>query len=98
MRAGGFRRGDDLGLAGAGFAERDVLSNGVAEQIDVLPDIGGLLAKRRLGKVSPHPLPLAQPTIRIARHLGQSSVRTAASHVNADTGSTAMPYYPTHTA
>ena len=46
VRAGGLRGGDDLGLGGADLAERDVLADGVAEQIDVLADIGGLLPQR----------------------------------------------------
>ena len=38
--------GDDLGVAGAEFAERDIFADGAAEQMDDLPDIGDLLAQR----------------------------------------------------
>ena len=38
--------GDDLGLAGAEPAERDVLADGAAEQVHDLADIGDLLAQR----------------------------------------------------
>ena len=46
MGAGGLRRGDDLVLGGADLAEADIGADGVAEQIDVLADIGGLAAQR----------------------------------------------------
>ncbi len=42
VSAGGLCRCDDFGVGRARFAEGDVLANGVAEQIDVLTDIGGL--------------------------------------------------------
>ncbi len=46
MGAGGLGCRDDLVFRGARFAEGDVLADRAAEQIDILPDIGGLLAQR----------------------------------------------------
>src|SRR3984893_9301506 len=46
MRASRLRGLDDLVFRRALLAEGDVLADGVAEQIDILADIGGLLAQR----------------------------------------------------
>src|ERR1700682_4866590 len=46
MRASRLRGLDDLGFRRTSLAEGDVLTDGVAEQIDILADIGGLLAQR----------------------------------------------------
>ena len=46
VRVGGLRGGDDLRLAGAELAERDVLADRAAEQVHDLPHIGDLLAQR----------------------------------------------------
>ncbi len=46
MGAGGLRGLDDFGVGCVYFAEGDVGADRVAEQVDVLSDIGGLLAQR----------------------------------------------------
>ena len=46
MRVRGLCRGDDLRLAGAELAERDVLADRAAEQVHDLADIGDLPAQR----------------------------------------------------
>src|SRR3984885_14069170 len=46
VRAGRLRGLDDFGLGRIFLAERDVGADAVAKQIDVLPDIAGLLAQR----------------------------------------------------
>ena len=46
MRIGGFCGGDDFILGRAGLSERDIVADAGAEQIDILPDIGGLRAQR----------------------------------------------------
>ena len=46
VRVGGLGGGNDLRVAGAELAERDVVANGAAEQMDDLADIGDGAAQR----------------------------------------------------